>query len=375
MADPFKLRSNATKAKVVEQYHALLDAYKAKVAELAERNRKRPAAEKHAEQEAERVIADTTVQNVIRAVAELKSSVTASLNQLVDKLSAEAEKLEKLRHAVSLQESRLAELHDIEASADAMAGLTAAYAEQRSEAERTFDLRLGEMEAELVTRRDALGSEIEATRNGWELERAEYASRVAHEQAEHAREAKEAKRAREREEADYLYNRDRERRQAEDAYREEIAADAKRRAEAVEQSERQLAARIEAVAERERQSAEREEEIRAMPKRLEQIQSETDKAIRAELERAHEHKLSLIAVERRYERELLEQRIADLERRVSDEVAKRDALAAELATARSQVREIAEKAIDGAASQTAFKSVKQIAMEQARRTDKSARTE
>jgi len=105
--DRFKLPPTATKAELIEKYNQLLDVYAQKVAEVREASKRRPATEARADVAATEVARGASVDSVLDAVGALRGLVGRTLNDLTDRMAAEAERLEQLRRAADLEAARL----------------------------------------------------------------------------------------------------------------------------------------------------------------------------------------------------------------------------------------------------------------------------
>jgi len=245
---------------------------------------------------------------------------------------------------------------------DTLARVTAAWSERKASTEAELAARKSELETGLRLKKEALDAEIAATRSAWKEEEAKVMKARADE-------ASERELTRLREETEYAYARDRTRKLDEDAYGEKVAAHERELRERKTAVEKDLGLREAALKAREAELAALKKEVDAQPKALElavtRARDEAVQALRHELE----HKAALAAMERDWERKLLEQRIAHLQAAQAELEKKNAELRDELALAQKQVQDIATKAIEGASQTRAFQSVNQIALEQARRPD------
>ena len=176
--------------------------------------------------------------------------------------------------------------------------------------------------------------------------------------AEEARKQLSVSEERDREESEYLYERDRSRKLEEHAYIE--------RKEALEKELEQLQESTR------RELAEREAAVKTGEDELKKLNDAIDTARReaaTEVTKDCEQKAQLVAVEREGEAKMAAQRIEHLEALIAAQEEKLNHLRSELAGAQKQVNEVAKKAIEGASLTKAFQSVNQIALEQARKPD------
>jgi len=384
MADEFSISPQMTKSQLIEEHQRLLDAFRDRARQAEESEQRRAEAEKQLEAQALREAEQATPQGVIESLGQMRGQVGSTLNDLVEQMTAQAERLQSLQRAIAAQQRRLAELKDVEGAAESLGRLTRAYEERRAAAEAALAQRVAELEGEhaarsaaldeehrrkaqaletdLGQRRAKLEEEIRRTREGWEAERARTGKELAEQAEQRARE-------REREEAEYVYARDRARARDEDAYEERKVAVERELKERVETVEKELAARQAALASQEQELADLRRRVAGVPEQLEQAvaraREEGREAVLAEMNRRAE----LAALEREWERKVYEERIRHLEENLAGREEKLAELKADLAAALKQVQQLAEKTVEGASLTRAFQSVNQIALEQARRPE------
>ncbi|MDJ0762855.1 MAG: hypothetical protein QNJ97_07675 [Myxococcota bacterium] len=369
----FKLNTAATKKEIIEQYKELLDAHKKTVREREASKKRLTELEKHVESEATAAADEATVQSVIQNIGRLKGQIGATLNDVVDQMSGQAEKLEGYKRAISLQESRLKELYDIESTADALAKLIDAYEERKQEEEAGFQVSVAKMtekyeekkrqsEADLAEQRQNLETAIAEQRTKWMEEK-------DREKKLRSEESAAQKKEREREESEYVYERDRARKLDQDAYEEKKMAFEKELAELRESADRTFKEREAAITEREKKLEDLERQVGAFPSKLQSEVSDAVKKAMEKVKREYEQQIKLLGVERDWEKKILDQRIAHLQEVITGQDKKIAATGAELAKAQAQVNEVAKKAIEGASLNKAFQSVNQIALEQARQSE------
>jgi len=344
MKSETKVSLAMTKKEIIEEYKRLLEAFNEEAAARKEADNRLSELEKEQEHEALDAGLEMTVDSILEGASRLRSLMGSTLNELGDKMTEQAERLETLNRAVKLQESRLKDLHEIEYAADTMGKLAAAYSQKTEELERAFN-----------TRKAGLEQEMEEAHARWKTEEEEIAKR------------------REKEQAEYEYARDRTRRLDEDAYEEKRVAMEKELHSLREEAEKEIAEREAAIQLKEEEFQRMAAEIEGFSERLEAAVSRAREEATAELRKEMEHRASLTGVEREWERKSMEQTIAHLQEVNGSLEGKIQGLTAELVEARKQVNVIAEKAIEGASIAKAFESVNQIALEQARKPEKPSK--
>ncbi len=371
----FKLDSKATKQVIIDKYNELLQVQKKTVYEAEQIRKQLKEAEKHLDERSVEDTESTTVEAVLSGVARLKAQLGGTLNQLTDEMSHQAEHLEKLKRASTVQEQRLKDLFNMETVADGLAKLMAAYDERKELAESEYEIRLQEMEqtfserekillTEIKEKQDALNKEISKQQEIWQQEQQKKKQLIAEED-------KQRKLQKEREQSEYIYKRNRERKLDQDAYEEKKHALEKELIEKKELMDKEFSAREEKIVIREAEMDRLEQEVLGFNKRLAQEIAAAEKRVSDTLKSQAKHSAELVALERDWEKRVLEQKIEHLEQTVSNLEKKISELNKDLHMAQTQVNEVAKKAIEGASLNKAFQSVNTIALEQARTPDNS----
>jgi len=379
VAEEFKISSQMTKKQIIDEYTRLLEAYRQKVEEAKEAEKWRSEAEKYKEATALKTAKTATVEGVIESVTGLKTQLGKTLTDLTDKLAFQAERLEEVNSAVTLQEKRLKELYDIEAASDTLARLVQAYQEQKDEAEAEFKSRMAELEHNYQERfqeleekysrmKDELEDEIRRKRAAWDEEKKNFERELAEEKRLLRQEW-------EREQAEYIYERDRARKIEEDEYQARRNALEKKLKQREEEALRDLDKREAALAAQEAELKDLREQVKRFPATLQKETEKVKKEVTAAFKQEMEQERRLAATEREWERKVYEQKIKFLEDIVASQEQKIQDLKQEIAQAMKQVHQIAEKAIEGASQARAFSSVKEIALEQARKPESLAKNE
>lgn len=356
-----------TKKEIIEEYNRLLDAFNEEASARTEADSRLNELEKKQDREALDAGLQTTVGSILEGAGRLRALMGSTLNELGDKMTEQAERLETVNRAVTLQEARLKDLHEIENAADTMRKLAAAYVEERNrieaehafrvdELERGYSQKAEELERAFNARQAELEQETREARARWEAEEEETAKR------------------REKERAEYEYEQDRSRRLEEDAYAEKRSAVEKELRSLREEAEKEISERETAIQVKEEEFQRMSAEIGGFSERLEAAVLKAREESITDLRTKMEHQTSLSGVEREWERKSMEQTISHLKEVNESLEDKIHGLTAELGEARKQVNVIAGKAIEGASIAKAFESVNQIALEQARKPEKSPKT-
>lgn len=341
MTYPKQVKETMTKKDLIEEYNRLLDLFNREVAAREETRSRAGESERGKDREALEVGLSATVDSVLEGASRLRALVGMSLNDLADQMTQQAEKLERLNHAVALQERKLRDLHHVEHAADTMVKLAAAYDHERARLESESADRTRELE-------DAFARRSEELERAHAERQAQLDQEIAEQRARWEREREETVREREREAAEFRYEQERNRRLEAAEHADRKAALEKELRQLQEEHEGEWAEREADLRAREEEMSRTATEVAAFPERLERAVREAREEARARAIEELEHRTSLAQVERDWEKRALEQTIAHLQE-VNHAVEKKLAdQATELREARKQVNAIAEKAVEGA---------------------------
>jgi hypothetical protein len=386
--DEFNISAQMTKKTLIEEHERLLDAYRAKIAETEAADQRAASAASRLQSLA--VAREATVDGVIENLGQTRAQVGRTLNELTERMTAQADRLEALNRAIADREKRLEELGDIETATTTLATLVAAYDERRQAVEDEFALRIQEVEENYVNRTEELeeqsksraadlelqheqasqklGTEISERRQQWKTEQTRA-------EAENTQGLERSQREKSREEEEYVYQRDRDRQLELDQHEDEKARRDREMVVALEKQQQELdalgaahktkleAAKAEQEArlstqersttEREANLVTREKELDELHRRLEETPARIDdataaaaKEARAEARTDIAHEQKVLALEHEWATKVSKERISHLEREIKERDGKLKELKADLDTAWRQVNQLAEKALE-----------------------------
>jgi chromosome segregation ATPase len=311
--------------------------------EVAERVRareaspvKRAAAERH-EKEVMEATATTTVEGVVRSIAELRLGVNGALDTLSSSLVEQAKSLQQLEEAERLRRQRIAELSDVQVAADTLADLVARHESEREEFER----------------------QQAAERAAWQANRERVARELEEEKALQRKQW-------EREEEEYAYDRKVKRSREEAEYQAKRQAMTAAFAEEKARAEAELAAREQAVSAREGELAELKSRVDGFSKELEAAVTREVARARAEVEEKARVDAALRAKDVEGAEKLLKLQVANLEKMLKEQTGRIDELQAELKAANEKAQALALKIVEGAASVAALSRSAEAAAAKAR---------
>ena len=345
--------SRSTKTEILKAYNELVkELKKGGGASSAAVDSVRSAATTD-EQEAPVSTGPASIETIIRDLTGIRARLGESVGTLQQQLLGEATRLQALRDEADEHTTHLRELHGIEVDDETLRGLVRKYQETQRAADESFAARKHGFEAEL-----------EAKKAAWKKEQDEHA-RLTRETEEAAQ------RAAKRESEEYGY---------------ETARARKADGDALAQSRKQLQAEIDALkeqherswAEREADLARREAEYAELKARAAAIPKDLEAAVgKAEAEGTgiarRQAKIAADLQQKTNEgkRRVYELRVQALDETIGKQNEQIAELSKQLATALKQAQDLAIKAIDGASNSSSFAAVKEIALEQAKTSQKT----
>lgn len=294
----------------------------------------------------------TDMKAVIEALGQLGETFNSALSQLSGDLLVEASRLKEVLSGVDGETRRLTELYDLEVGEDTLNQLLREYTETEKTCEKAFAKRRESLEKVLAKKRDAWMEKKEET--------------IRQMKEKNASDGK----TREREISEYTYDLGLKRGISDEEYarlkneQEQTLKDlsASRQA-AWDEKEKQ-------ISEREKQFEEYKEKVESFPKELEAAVNKAKEEGAGIARKQAKIKADLRAKDTIGEQAVCELKIQTLEDEISKQAASIDSLTQQLEVATRQAQELAVKAIEGASSQTSFKELKELALEQAKNPTK-----
>lgn len=317
-----KINLSSTKSEILNAYNELIK-------KIQGSKQENPKAEQ------EKKVKEATVENaaklsdeeIIRAISSLKLSLNSTLDKIEDDLTAERQKLAKIREAIAIEDQRLKDLYDINAGADSLAAILAAQKEKKEEFEQEMALRKSELEEQI--RQERLNREKETKL--WEEKRKE------------TEEALRKQRAREEEE--YQYNLQLARKKDKDEYEQRKAQLEKELVQKMESFESSIKAREQTVAAAEKELTELRTKAENFPVELEQAVQAAIKETTAKLEKEFKFEKQLLLKDHEGEIRLKNQQIESLMARIKDLETQLKQAYSKAESAENNTKEITLKAI------------------------------
>lgn len=296
---------------------------------------------------------ELSIPDIVARLKALTLSIGESSSSLQSALSAEATELQRLRAEADGFIEQLKTLHEIEVGPDTLSTLIKQYGETAKAAD-----------AELSEKRKAFDKDMSAARASWKKEQDERAA-----QAKEA--AAQLKKARQRDAQEYKYAIERQHKAENDALEQARKAFAQELADLEERKRSEWAEREKAIAEREKELAELTKKSDAFEAELETATKKAEAEGTGIAKRQTKTQADLKKKDNEAIQRVLELKIASLQDTIAKQDTQIEELTRALDNARKQTTELAVKAIDGASNASSFAAIKEIALEQAKNTQKS----
>jgi hypothetical protein len=293
-----------------------------------------------------------TVGVILDGLAALRAGFGGALNELSSQLTTEVATLEALRQQIQQKTARLVELYGITVTENTLDELI-----------ETYETKSRAFQEQMTQKGQAHEQELAQKREAWAQER------KAHAQAIKERDER-LKTERQRNAEEYDYNLDMERKLDAERYEQEKRA-------RYRELEAFVAAKERAWAERECAIAEQEQAYQELKTRAESLPKEMEAAIKQAgkegIDTARKHAKvgdDLLAKEEEGSRRVAELKIQSLQAAIDKQAGQIENLSAQLDAVAKQSQALAVKAIEGASRETSFQSIREIALEQAKRLPK-----
>ena len=276
-----------------------------------------------------------TNDSIVSELGSLKSKIISQLDTLSSNLLLEFKKLSDIQVAIAFEKQHLEDLYGIKASAQGLAALIQAREENKLKFEEEFKLKKAEIEMYISNQKQAW----KEAQEDFDKNQKEVKAKI------------ELQRAREEEE--YIYNRDLNRRKDHDVYLKKC-----------ELEEKKFKDQLEDIESRQKQLVEQEQQVDALrtvvanhPALLEQAVKEAEERLRTELTKNHEFEKALS--QKDYEGQLLlkKQALEAHANKIKEQEALLKELTAHSNMATQQVQDIACKALESSAQRFRYQTM------------------
>ena len=340
---PKKITMANTKKEMIEAYNKLLKNLQEKRA--AELKPEKKLEEKKTREVVEIAKALST-EGVVRGISNLKMELNTALAQISDRLEKEVNKFQTIQKAIESKEREFQEVYEIERTAATLAALI-----------ETQNQKKAEFESEMASRKEELERETKTVRAQWEKERKDHKAQIIERDTEEKK-----RRAREKEEFAYTFRR--EQQLAKDKFEDEKAKLEKDLQLRREQMEKQLTEREKVIAEREGELEELRKKVSSFPGEMEATINSAVKEASERIKAEAKNREELLKREFDGERNVLNTRIASLEKTTEQQGEQILKLSQQLEMAYQKVQDIALKAVEGSSTIKSLSNLQQLINEQ-----------
>jgi len=322
-----KLSTSSTKNEILEAYNELLK-------QAEEKKSGQPKEIKETE-EREKIVREALSANkegIINQIASLKISLNSELEIIEESLIKESKKLSQVEDAIKLQELRLKDLYEINATTDSVSVMLA-FQKGKKEA----------FELEMEQKRKLFDEEITERKQNWEKEKSKLELQIKDEKEQ-------IQKQRKREEEEYKYNLELARKKDLDQYNQKKADLEKEFTTKKALFEQEIKSRELAIIATESELKELREKNISMPKILEQAVKEAVAANTEKLNASHKFEAQLKSKEFESELKLRDQEIINLKSKIKDIEVQLSNLALKAEQADKSAKDIAIKAIESSSN-------------------------
>lgn len=341
-----QISRTSTKQEMLEAYNNLLKQLQEKGKEDL---KPQEEIEKKKTKEITAIADSLSAEGVVKEVGTLKLEIGKTLTQITDKLEEEVNKYRKVKDAIAVKESELAEIYGIEKEAQSLAALIESQFRKRSE-----------FELEMKQQKENLNREIETSRAEWEQEQ------KLHDIVVKERDTEETKR-RQREKEDYAYNSKREQFLEKDKFEDEKRKQEKALQLTKEQVEQQLAKRAEEIKNREEELNQLRRKAEGFPKEIEAAVNKTLKEATERMQAEARNKEEFLKKSFEGERNVLATKIDSLEKLSKEQKEQIAKLAQQIENAYQKMQEMAVKAVSGVSDLKALVTAQPFTAEQSKK--------
>lgn len=364
---PKRPSARSTKAEILNEFDVLFEENKKLMTQVQQLEKEKKTLEKQvirdveepkpAKKEAKEPVKEkeidisklNTMDKIIDNLKAIRSGFGKAVNEVSAKLVSEASTLAELLRNIEDEALQLKTLYDLELTGDTLNELMQQYLEKSNLFEKEAHQHLQSFEQEMIEKQKA-----------WQKEQDEHAQSIKERNGN-------AELDFQRDEAEYKYNLELQRKLENEEFQLKLRK-LQKELETIESEKKKE------WAEREKILAEQEKEFNDLKKRVDNFPKELEAAIRDAKTKASqmarietEKKADLRAKEVEGEKRVFELKIKSLEDIVKTQVQQVQSLATKLDATLKQAQALAIKAIEGASHVSSFESVKEIAMEQAKK--------
>ncbi len=340
-----EITPKSTKNEILAAYEEMLK----KVQEMKSDAPKQQQTEQKKEETIKKASALTT-DSIINNLASLKVQISKELDALGEQLVAEQQKLETVQQAIGLENKNLEELYQISANTDSLVTILMAQKEKKEVFEREMNAKTEAFESSMAQQKELFETEIKTLKEQrntektlWENQQKELKS--------------ETDKKRIREEEEYTYTLNLERKKEADAYLEKKLLLDKELKEKQATFEKEISEREQLVRDAETELRDLRVKVDKFPTELQKAIAETEKKAIEKLTIQFDFEKQLTDKQNEGETKLKEQTIETLRQKLKEQEAFIKELSDKANLADKNVKDIAIKAIESSGKMQVYEKV------------------
>ena len=303
---------------------------------------------------AETPIVNASMEEIINGLVQVRSALSSSLSELAAKQTAEASRLGELRSGIDTTVRQIRELHNLEVKDDSLSSLVAQHQQAADAHQKT-----------LAEKRETFDRELTDLRRAWDKEKEDRARTVAEDNETYAKAA-------ERDKQEYTYGLQQRRELDKDAYEHQKKQRESELADFQKSQQKAWDDREKIIADLEKHHADTKAKVDEFPAKLDAALKKAREEGRGIAAAQAKVKADLIEKEIEADKRLFDLRVKGYEDSIKEHTARIAQLTQKLAEAVAQAQGLAIKSIEGASNVSSFAAVKEIALEQAKNTQKKS---
>ncbi|OFX28715.1 MAG: hypothetical protein A2X08_01635 [Bacteroidetes bacterium GWA2_32_17] len=314
--------------------HEIIEAYNELLTKVKEQNNTNSRAINEKEEHKKNVdsASEHSQESIVKNISNLKLGLGQSLDLIEKSLVDEFKKLTSLQDAIVYEENRLKDMYEIIATAETLETLILTHKEKKLKLEEEFKQQSAELEQ--IMEKMKADWEKENTQN--EINQKEYLVNL--------------KKQRTRDEEEYHYTLQIERKKEEDLYNEKKLNQEKILSEQKIKFEKEITERETLITAKEKEYAELVKKVQQHPIELEKAIKETEKNVREKILMQYSHEKELLIKDTEGERKLKDQLINSLQDKIKEQSSIIQQLSIKAENATTQVKDIALKAVEGSSN-------------------------
>jgi hypothetical protein len=321
----------STKAEILKAYESLLKDVQDTKADVPKQ-----VQEEKLKKETLEKVAGISNDGIVKSIAELKSSLNNSLEEILQSLSNEFKKLEEIRTAIVLEKQSLEDLYSLSANTDSLAAMLLVQKEKKESFEKT-----------MKEKEESFSNEMAEKKEQWELEKAkqntadkEYSDDLA--------------KHRKREEEEYLYNLKINRQKEQDTYDSQKIQLEKELIDKKAKFDQEIYNREAELKTAEAELTELRKNNAEFPAKLEKALKDKEAEIIKQLRTQYDFDIKLIEKQNEADIRLKDQIIESLQEKIKEQQAQLKENTDKANRAEANVKDIAVKAIENASKVHTF---------------------